>query len=281
MKSVDCGVLPHSVNFYHTPPETAQELMYYHTWIGHYYCTDDYEFKRQSYPNPLLCYIRKGVMNFDFRGEHKKARAGDIVLIECLEPHRYYAENGLEFLYIHFGGVNAHEMCRYIIEQQGWLISRDNNHLIENILYHTIDFFRHEGFETPFQTSMRIYKIFEILLAPTETERQEQSPIDDAIHYIRTNVGAPMTLDELAEIARLSPYYFAHRFKKQTGFAPMDYVINTRIEKAKVMLLRTDRSIADIAEEVGYSSSSSLINLFVKRVGESPAQYRKMHRGID
>ncbi len=279
MKSVDRGVLPHSVCFYHTPPEHAQKLLYYHTWIGHYYCTSEYEFNRKSYTHPLLCYVRKGVMHFDFRGEHKKAQAGDIVLIDCTEPHRYYAEDGLEFLYIHFNGVNAREMCHYIIDQKGWLISGENNYRIETILINALDLFRHDGFETSFHTSMRIYQIFDLLLAPTENDRKEQTPIDDAIHYIRTNVGISITLDELAQIANLSPYYFAHQFKKHTGYAPLDYVINTRIEKAKVLLLRTDRSVAEIADEVGYGSSSSLINLFVKRVGVSPTQYRKSHQG--
>jgi len=58
------------------------------------------------------------------------------------------------------------------------------------------------------------------------------------------------------------------------------YVINTRIEHAKTLLLTTGMSVSEIAEEVGYSSSGSLINLFTKRVGKSPGQYRKSHKGL-
>ena len=92
--------------------------------------------------------------------------------------------------------------------------------------------------------------------------------------------GKPITLEELAEIAKLSPFYFSHMFKRETGFAPMEYVINTRIEHAKTLLLTTSMSISEIAEEVGYSSSGSLINLFVKKVGSSPGQYRKSHKSL-
>ena len=59
----------------------------------------------------------------------------------------------------------------------------------------------------------------------------------------------------------------------------MEYVINTRIEHAKTLLLTGNKSIGEIAEEVGYASSASLINIFVKKTGESPRQYRKSHMG--
>lgn len=58
---------------------------------------------------------------------------------------------------------------------------------------------------------------------------------------------------------------FFSLFQKKNGFAPMEYVINTRM------------SVSEIAYEVGYSSNSSLINQFVKCIGISPNQYRKTH----
>ena len=140
--------------------------------------------------------------------------------------------------------------------------------------------YEHNHAETMFESSARIYKLFEILLSPSIQEQKEELPITAAVEYIRANVGKPITLEELADIAKLSPYYFSHMFKRETGFAPMEYVINTRIEHAKTLLLTTSMSISEIAEEVGYSSSGSLINLFVKKVGSSPGQYRKSHKTL-
>lgn len=278
MKSVDPGIYPKSVCFSFTPSKLAKQLYFYPTWCGHYFCSSNYYMKRDSYPPLLVVFVREGKFHFEYREKSFDAEKGDVVLIDCREPHYYRAYDGLEFLYMHFDGSNSHEICQHILEQRGALIRRDNNVLIGRQLYNMVDFYVHDGIETMFQSSMRIYHIFEYLLAPDITNTVNDNPIDQAIRYIRSNVGKEISLNMLAEIANLSPFYFAHSFKEQTGFAPMEYVINTRIEHAKVLLARTSKSVAEIAYEVGYSSSSSFINIFVKKTGLSPKQYRKNYQ---
>ena len=229
MKSVDIGVLPNSICFSFTPPEIARQLYFYPTWCGRYFCSSRYYMKRNSYPPLLVIYVRRGILNVEYRGERRQAREGDVVLLDCTEPHYYHAENNLEFLYMHYDGSNAHEITRHIINLHGWLFRREDldeegnlvrdsrNERVNILLQDMVYLYEHNHAETMFESSARIYKLFEILLSPSTQEQKDELPITAAVEYIRANVGKPITLEELADIAKLSPYYFSHMFRDCGG----------------------------------------------------------------
>ena len=128
MQSVDPGILSKSVCFSFTPSQRAKDLLFYPTWCGHYFCTDNYYMKRDSYPPLLIVYIRRGRFRVEYRGEFRVAEAGDVLLIDCVEPHYYHAEDGLEFVYMHFDGSNSHELCRSITDQQAYPLREQHAH---------------------------------------------------------------------------------------------------------------------------------------------------------
>jgi len=64
-----------------------------------------------------------------------------------------------------------------------------------------------------------------------------------------------LSLVQIAGVINLSPTYFASLFKRATGLSPHQYVIQQRVEQAK-LLLTTDLTIADIALQVGFSRKS-------------------------
>jgi AraC-like DNA-binding protein len=272
------GLSPNSLCFSFTPSDLAQELFFYPTWCGHFYCNHHYFIKRETYPPLLVAYVRKGMFHVEYRGQTFEAEKGDVLLLDCREPHYYHAHDGLEFVYIHFDGSNSREICQLIMAQSGSLIRDESNILIGNLLYNMVKFHENGGVETLMLSSARIYRILEYLLASNLPQAMEDDTIQNAISYIRSNSHRKITVDELANISNFSASYFAHRFKQYTGFSPMDFVINTRLEKAKSLLIRTSKSVAEITDEVGYSSSTCLINIFEKRIGSSPKQYRKMHQ---
>lgn len=115
-----------------------------------------------------------------------------------------------------------------------------------------------------------LYKLSLSAVPPIE----ENAPISEAIRYILAHVGEPITLDDLSQLTNFSPYYLSHLFKKQTGYSPSEYIINTRLEKAQRLADAQPKIRGEIAYEVGYGSASSFINVFTRKVGCTPKTYR-------
>lgn len=101
-----------------------------------------------------------------------------------------------------------------------------------------------------------------------------QQPLKQIIDYIQENLDQNVSLAELAEIVKLSPYYFARLFKQSTGLPPHQYQIKCRVDRAKD-LLKTNLAITDIAQIVGFSSQGHLNYHFKRLVGITPKAFSK------
>ena len=80
-------------------------------------------------------------------------------------------------------------------------------------------------------------------------------------------------IEELASAAILSRSVFFDRFQKQTGMAPMEYLLSWRMALAKDMLRRKDGGMKEIARRVGYGSASAFSVAFSRFVGVAPSKY--------
>lgn len=95
-----------------------------------------------------------------------------------------------------------------------------------------------------------------------------------ALQLMHAQVDRSWTVDELAKAAALSRSAFFNRFSRIVGMTPMDYLLSWRMELAK-QLLRQELAVADVAERVGYSSTSTFSTAFSRHVGQSPRQYAR------
>ena len=92
--------------------------------------------------------------------------------------------------------------------------------------------------------------------------------------YIEEHLAEDLSLSAIAAVAYLSPYHFARLFKASTGFAPHQYVIQRRIERAKLLLSTTNWSLTTIAHTVGFAHESHLALHFRRLTGLLPSSYR-------
>ena len=94
-----------------------------------------------------------------------------------------------------------------------------------------------------------------------------------AIRLMHEAPAKAWSVEELAATAMLSRSVFFDRFQKQTGMAPMEYLLSWRMALAKDMLRRRDGGMKEIARRIGYGSASAFSVAFSRFVGVPPSQY--------
>ncbi|MBR4874104.1 MAG: helix-turn-helix domain-containing protein [Clostridia bacterium] len=99
--------------------------------------------------------------------------------------------------------------------------------------------------------------------------------IQTALRYILSHYQEPLTLDSVAKFLGLSPTYFCRLFASQMEVSFLDYLSDVRIQKAKSLLIfDPQKSITQIALEVGFESYSSFYRCFLNIIGVSPKEFR-------
>ena len=82
----------------------------------------------------------------------------------------------------------------------------------------------------------------------------------------------------IAMHAGLSPFRFIRLFRAVFGTTPHQYRIDTRLARARELLMTTDRPVTEVCLDVGFTSLGSFSSLFAKRVGAPPSDYRRRMR---
>lgn len=121
--------------------------------------------------------------------------------------------------------------------------------------------------------------LWQYLSREVQPGAKTSTPVDPRLDAVRQLLEASFTaafdLAKYAELACLSPSYFCHRFARQFGLPPGEYVTRLRMRRAAKLLTNRELAVFQIAAAVGYDDPLYFSRLFRKRFGASPEQYRK------
>jgi AraC-like DNA-binding protein len=106
-------------------------------------------------------------------------------------------------------------------------------------------------------------------------EGLDRRRLSRVVDYIEANLEGDLTVDRLAGIACLSRFHFSRAFKAAVGQPPHQYVSAKRLERAKALLTRGDRSLIDIALTLCFSCQANFTRAFRQATGLTPGQYRR------
>jgi AraC family transcriptional regulator len=92
--------------------------------------------------------------------------------------------------------------------------------------------------------------------------------------HIEERLDTPVSLAELAGLARMSVRHFCRAFRASMGCSPHQYLLRQRVERARQLIAARQMPLCDIAQAAGFADQSQLTRTFRKQVGITPAAYR-------
>ncbi len=248
-----------------------------------------------------------------FHYRHRITGCEDNILIYCLRGRGWYIVNDTRFevspneffiipatmketkygadeedpwtiYWVHFTGkdidtINLSFNIKWDDGPQQILVNEKGLQLWDN-MYRSLEM----GYSKEYLTNanMCLYYFIATFLYPDrhsdEKKQDEKDMITNTILFLKDNLDTPLTVKDLALKNNFSVPHFSSLFLKATGMSPIEYFIHLRLQKACLLLYKSDMRIKNIAGEVGYDDPYYFSRLFKKYMKVSPEQYRQMRR---
>ena len=235
----------------------------------------NYVIRREMSGIFVLELVTDGVGYVLINGEMVKVKKGDVYLLYQGARHYYYADKEEPFTKI-FLNVTG-RMCESLIDSYGLR----GKHIFDGgslfpIFERIPEIIHSELRENEMQAALDGVLV-EILtrLALAESEAHYSEEALKMKEYLDENIHRLVSAKELSRTVFRSPDYCQKLFKREFDVTPYAYQINRKIELAKYFLAKTEMSIGEIAESLGYVDLHYFSNLFYQKCGVRPSSYRK------
>ena len=218
-----------------------------------------------------------------FLGEKFDESCGYIVVPNEIEIIESDKENPYESCWIIFGGVSAGEMMKKCgFPNRNGVFKFDKNKQCADILKNAVfEMNPKNSLEEACIMQSAFYRILSFHMQNIN-ERDSVSSLAaiKVREFIKQNYHKKINISQLAQENYYTRNYLYSLFKKEFGISPQEYILELRIEKAKLLLRDTSRdiSVAETAFEVGYSDPLYFSRIFHRKTGFSPTEFKKICR---
>ncbi len=263
------------------PPvkDFALQNLYHMEAFSIFYCDKNFFTKRKDYNSYLILYTYEGGGLLEYEEKTYHLSAGDGFFIDCRQPHRYQTEGSCwKHSVFHLNGPLMSSVFNEYMQTGSAVFSQPITGNYQTGLERLLTVYSTAQPHRDWLASDCISHILTDLLLTSYSEHANSSVPENLrylIKYMENNFSSVLSLDFLSRFSGISKYYLSREFKKYTGFSPTDYLILLRVEHAKSLLRSTTLPANKIAHIAGIHDINNFNNLFKKKTGMTPGQYRK------
>ena len=249
--------------------------------VGLSYCDGTYYQARKNSDVTVIEYILSGSGTVQVDGVKHTARAGDVYLLPLYTNHLYYSDSRDPWVkyFMNIRGSLPPELIKsYQLELQYIFHNSDTEELFAQ-LYKTAQLGT-DAIDPERQQELFASLFHRILIRLHHTRHTVERPSDTATikSVIDNSPNRIYTIDELAQLVNRSKDYIIKAFQQSYGITPHSYIIEHKMQSARLLLSSTDSSIEEIALQLGYKNPEHFSTLFKRKCGVTPRNYRISQR---
>lgn len=268
--------------------------------LGHACTVNPWGHRDISSPFIRLYYIKQGRAVLHLPEGDMEATAGHMYLIPSYVPHSYECEPGFDFYYLFVfqwleRGVSVFQAYDFPYQVRS---NEATQLLFENYcnLYPQLNlpsedadkFDAHPSYREYVQAYMQmahyerlqLHGLVEILFSYFVKHAKPRAVMNDCrmaglMKYVQEHMEEPLSTEELAQHACVTKCHLIRMFRSALGMTPLRYITQCKVQYAQTLLLRTDLSVRQVGEAVGFKDISYFIRLFRRQLGFTPQEYRE------
>ena len=264
-----------------TPGAAVLAQPFYCTEAGHFYGRSRFATARTDKESYILFYTVAGAGLIEQDAQQVELPAGSALLLNCRTPQSYCTEPGQEswqHYWVHLDGAGVANMAETLLPQNRLTPVRVSGWEMQPLFESIFAEWDRGTVAAQIETGLTLHRMLALLAARLlagDASRSNRALIEQATGYIRAHYAEPLSLDALLAQTPVSKSWFLRLFRQYTGTTPYNFLLSTRITRAKELLVLTDFAVSEIAHQVGFGDESNFSTRFTAMVGQSPQQYRK------
>lgn len=258
---------------------TAKESLIYPQGFLLLEADKDYFTDRSNVPSYELRYTLEGEGILEYNGKTYTLSKGEGYLIDCRKHHYYHTSREHWVCTVfHFNGTPVAPIFNALLQSGSVKFTASafpNFELTQmQLIQETLAVSAHAEF--------KISCLFHVLLtellvthSKSTTSEKTSSIIEKVVRYMQTNFKDTFSTDDLCRKFGISRTHLNRCFRQYTGFSPHDYLMQLRLNSAKLLLKNSDLSVEDVCTQSGFQDTAYFIQAFKKKEGITPLKYRK------
>lgn len=264
-----------------TLSEAERAQSYSCTEAGLFYAQQRFSTARTDKESYILFYTLRGAGLIEQDGNHVVLETGQALLLNCRTAQSYCTAPGQScwhHYWVHLDGAGVAAMEPLLLPDKKLTPVQLTGVRMQELVELVLEQMGLGTVDSMVQTGLALHEMLALcaqsLFAQAEMTTNRQL-ILQAAETLRKNYRQELSLADLLSSAHMSKSYFLRLFRRYMGTTPYNYLVNFRITQAKELLVLTDHSISEIAQEAGFGDASNFSTRFAKATGQSPMQYRK------